>query len=54
MYVVMSYPKGTISVGDLRAGFVESIWSTEEKAEKERFRLMSIDEQLSTYEVEER
>jgi hypothetical protein len=51
----MGYPKGTISIGDLRAGFVESIWSTEDKAEKERLRLISEDKdrEFPIYEVEE-
>jgi len=35
-------------------GFINSIWNNEEKAQKERLRLISIDqEQLFTYEVEE-
>jgi hypothetical protein len=54
VYVVTSYPKGTTSVGDRRAGFINSIWDNNEKAQKERHRLISMDEeQLFTYEVEE-
>ena len=54
VHVVTSYPKGTASIGNRRAGFINSIWSNDEKAQKERFRLLSIDqEQLFTYEVEE-
>ena len=53
-YVVSSYPKGTALIGDRRAGFINSIWENNEKAQKERLRLISIDEeQLFTYEVEE-
>lgn len=53
-YVVSSYPKGTALIGDRRAGFINSIWENNEKAQKERHRLISIDEeQLFTYEVEE-
>jgi hypothetical protein len=54
VYVLTSYPKDTASIGEKRAGFINSIWSTDEKAQKERHRLISIDEeQLFTYEVEE-
>jgi hypothetical protein len=54
VYVVTSYPKDTASIGERRAGFIYSIWSNDEKAQKERHRLISIDEeQLFTYEVEE-
>jgi hypothetical protein len=54
VYVVTSYPKGTVSIDNRRAGFINSIWSNDEKAQKERLRLISIDqEQLFTYEVEE-
>jgi hypothetical protein len=54
VYVVTSYPKGTAAIGNRRAGFINSIWSNDEKAQKERLRLISIDqEQLFTYEVEE-
>ena len=54
VHVVTSYPKGTASIGNRRAGFINSIWSNHEKAQKERLRLISIDqEQLFTYEVEE-
>jgi hypothetical protein len=54
VYVVTSYPKGTASINDRRAGFINSIWDNNEKAQKERPRLISIDqEQLFTYEVEE-
>jgi hypothetical protein len=54
VYVVTSYPKGTASIDDRRAGFINSIWSNDEKANKERLRLISMDqEQLFTYEVEE-
>lgn len=54
VYVVTSYPKGTASIDNRRAGFINSIWSNDEKAQKERLRLISIDqEQLFTYEVEE-
>ena len=53
-YVVTSYPKGTASIDNRRAGFINSIWTNDEKAQKERLRLISIDqEQLFTYEVEE-
>ena len=54
VYVVTSYPKGTASIDNRRAGFINSIWSNDENAQKERLRLISIDqEQLFTYEVEE-
>jgi hypothetical protein len=54
VYVVTSYPKDTASIGDRRAGIINSIWSNGEKAQEERLRLISIDqEQLFTYEVEE-
>ena len=54
VYVVTSYPKGTASIDNRRAGFINSIWTNDEKAQKERLRLKSIDqEQLFTYEVEE-
>jgi hypothetical protein len=54
VYVVTCYPKDTASIGERRAGFINSIWSNDEKAQKERQRLISIDEeQLFTYEVEE-
>jgi hypothetical protein len=54
VYVVTSYPKDTASIGDRRAGFINSIRSSDEKAQRERLRLVSIDqEQLFTYEVEE-
>ena len=53
-YIVMSYPKGTPLIADRRAGIINSVWVNNEKAEKERLRLISIDqEQLFTYEVEE-
>jgi hypothetical protein len=53
-YIVMSYPKGTPLIADRRAGIINSVWINNEKAEKERLRLISIDqEQLFTYEVEE-
>jgi len=52
-YVVTSYPKGATLIGDRRAGFINSVWDNNEKAQKERLRLISIDkEQLFTYEVE--
>ena len=56
VYVVTSYPKDTASIGDRRAGIINSIWSDNEKAQNERHRLVSIDEeQLFTIdEVEER
>jgi hypothetical protein len=54
VYVVTSYPKGTALVGDRRAGFINSVWDNHEKAQNERHRLISMDEeQLFTYEVEE-
>jgi hypothetical protein len=54
VYVVTSYPKDTASIGDRRAGIINSIWSNDEKANKERHRLISMDqEQLFPYEVEE-
>ena len=54
VYVVTSYPKGTASIDNRRAGFINSIWTNDEKAQKERLRLLSIDqEQLFKYEVEE-
>jgi hypothetical protein len=54
VYIVTSYPKDTASIGDRRAGIINSIWDNNEKANKERLRLISIDEeQLFTYEVEE-
>ena len=50
----MSYPKGATLIGDRRAGFINSVWDNNEKAQMERLRLISIDkEQLFTYEVEE-
>ena len=53
VYVVTSYPKGTASIDNRRAGFINSMWTSDEKAQKERLRLISIDqEQLFTYEVE--
>ena len=54
VYIVMSYPKGTPLIADRRAGIINSMWTNNERAEKERLRLISIDqEQLFTYEVEE-
>ena len=54
VYIVTSYPKGTASIDNRRAGFINSIWTNDEKAQKQRLRLISIDqEQLFTYEVEE-
>ena len=54
VYVVTSYPKDSASIGDRRAGIINSIWNDDEKAQNERHRLVSIDEeQLFTYEVEE-
>ena len=51
---MMSYPKGTPLIADRRAGIINSVWTNKERAEKERLRLISIDqEQLFTYEVEE-
>ena len=53
VYVLTSYPKGTATIANRRAGFINSIWDNYEKAQKERLRLISIDqEQLFTYEVE--
>jgi hypothetical protein len=50
----MSYPKGTPLIDGRRAGFINSVWTNNERAAKERLRLVSIDqEQLFTYEVEE-
>jgi hypothetical protein len=42
VYVVTSYPKDTASIGDRRAGFINSVWSDDEKAQKERLRLAYI------------
>jgi hypothetical protein len=54
VYVVTSYPKDTALIIDRRAGLINSIYSNDEKANKERHRLISMDqEQLFTYEVEE-
>ena len=54
VHVITNYPKDATSIGDRRAGFINSIWDNYEKAQKERHRLISIDqEQLFTYEVEE-
>jgi hypothetical protein len=54
VYVVTSYPKDSALIGERRAGFINSIWNNDEKAQKERHRLISIDEeQFLTYEVEE-
>jgi hypothetical protein len=54
VYIIMSYPKGTPLIGDRRAGIINSVWTNNERAAKERLRLISIDqEQLFTYEVEE-
>jgi hypothetical protein len=53
-YILMSYPKGSVLIGDRRAGIINSVWINNEGAEKERLRLISIDqEQLFTYEIEE-
>jgi hypothetical protein len=50
----MSYPKGTPLIADRRAGIINSVWINNERAGKERLKLISIDqEQLFTYEVEE-
>jgi hypothetical protein len=50
----MSYPMGTPLLGGRRAGIINSVWTNNERAEKERLRLISIDqEQLFIYEVEE-
>ncbi len=49
----MSYPKGTPLIADRRAGIINSVWTNNEMAGKERLKLISIDqEQLFTYEVE--
>jgi hypothetical protein len=54
VYVVTSYPKGTTSIGDRRAGIINSIWHEDEKAQDERLSLISVDQEgLFTYEVEE-
>jgi hypothetical protein len=54
VYIVMSYPKGTPLIADRRAGIINSVWTDNERAGKERLRLLSIDqEQLFTYEIEE-
>jgi hypothetical protein len=54
VYIVVTYPKGTPLIGDRRAGIIHTVWASDEKAQKERLRLISIDaEQLFTYEVEE-
>jgi len=54
VYIVMSYPKGTLLIADRRAGIINSVWTNNERAGKERLKLISIDqEQLFTYEVEE-
>jgi hypothetical protein len=54
VYIVMTYPKGTPLLGDRRAGIIHTVWTSDEKAKKERLRLVSMDEeQLFTYEVEE-
>ena len=54
VYVATSYPKDSALIGDRRAGFINSVWSEEEKANKSRLRLISMNqEQLFTYEVEE-
>jgi hypothetical protein len=54
VYILSSYPKGTPQIADRRAGIINSAWTNNERAEKERLRLISIDqEQLFTYEVEE-
>jgi hypothetical protein len=53
VYIVITYPKGTPLLGDRRAGIIHTVWRNDEKAQKERLRLISIDEeQLFTYEVE--
>jgi hypothetical protein len=50
----MSYPKGSVLIGGRRAGIINSAWINNEGAEKERLRLISIDqEQLFTYEIGE-
>src|SRR5215217_35772 len=38
VYVVISYPKDTASIGDRRAGFINLAWSDDEKANKEGLR----------------
>ena len=54
VYIVMSYPKGTPSIANHRAGIINSAWTNNERAVKERLRLIAVDqEQLFTYEVEE-
>lgn len=54
VYIVMSYPKGAPLIGGRRAGIINSVWNNNEKALKEKLRLISIDqEQLFTYELEE-
>jgi hypothetical protein len=54
VYIVMSYPKGTPLIADRQAGIINSVWTNNDKAAKERLGLISIDqEQLFTYEVEE-
>jgi hypothetical protein len=54
VYIILSYPKGTPSIADRRAGIINSVWTNNERATKERLRLISIDqEQLFTYDVEE-
>ena len=41
-------------MADRRAGIINSVWTINERAEKDRLKLISIDqEQLFTYEVEE-
>ena len=40
VYVVTSYPKGTASIDNRRAGFINSIWTNDEKAQKERLTLI--------------
>lgn len=50
----MSYPKGSVLIGGRRAGIINSVWISNEGAENERLRLISIDqEQLFIYEIEE-
>jgi len=50
----MSYTKVTPLIADRRAGIINSVWTNNEMAGKERLKLLSIDqEQLFTYEVEE-
>jgi hypothetical protein len=54
VFVVTSCPKGTLAIDERRACFINSIWNDEEKATKERLRLISEDkEQLFVYEVEQ-